>query len=201
MHYCVGLTGPAGSGKSQAAAFFSAEGIAVVSADKISRTLTLPGTRVLEQISQHFGTAILTPSGALDRLALRQRLCTSLKDKSWLEALMHPLIRTEIKRQVTHSTSPYCLVELPLLIRRVDYPYIRRLLLIEATKSNQIMRIRQRDHCTRAEALRLLAIQPPKPAYQALADDVVTNNTTLEALHVKLAQIHAFYLTKLCQPS
>lgn len=196
MKYCVALTGTAGSGKSFAAAFFVAQGIEVLSADIIARQLTAPGTLELATIVAQFGEALLTPTGELNRPALRQRIIHNPQERAWLEGLLHPLIRQALATALAQTTSPYAMLEIPLLKHRADYPYIQRVLLIEASKATQITRIMQRDHCTRAHAMRLLAIQANKASYRALADDIVKNNRDEQTLILKLTKLHAFYLAQ-----
>lgn len=116
MVYCVGLTGGIASGKSLAAEVFSELGIDIVNADNISRALTLKGQDAYTQIVAHFGSKILNEHNELNRKALRAIIFSDPKERTWLEQLLHPLIRQKIKEQVELSTTPYCIVEIPLLI-------------------------------------------------------------------------------------
>ncbi len=194
MNYCVGLTGGAGSGKSVAADFFKAQGVAVTSADTCAKILTQPGSPVLAEIVTYFGQSILTPLGELNRRLLRQRIVAHPLERAWLEGLLHPLIRNELIASVQCATSPYCVLEIPLLTRREDYPYVTRVLLIECSKKYQINRLLQRDQCTRQHALQLLSIQPSKASYRQLADDIVPNNGNVGDLTRQLQQLHSVYL-------
>ena len=194
MVYCVGLTGTMASGKSTAAAYFKSLGVTVLSADACAKSLTLAGLPAFEEIKQHFGSEIIATDGELNRRALRQRIATDISERRWLEACLHPKIRHALNEAIQHVTSAYCVIEIPLLTERDDYPYLNRVLLIESTETQQIKRIIMRDTCTREEALALLAIQPYRAKHRALADDCITNNTSVHLLEKKLAKLHAEYL-------
>ena len=97
--YVVAITGGIGSGKTTIANQFAALGIEVVDADVIAREVVEPGTPGLAGIADQFGPDVIDPSGQLDRRALRERVFSDPRAKEWLNALLHPLIRSEMLRQ------------------------------------------------------------------------------------------------------
>jgi dephospho-CoA kinase len=196
MVYCVGLTGGIASGKSLAAEVFSELGIHVVNADNISRGLTLQGQDAYTKIVTHYGAEILNEHNELNRKALRAIIFSDPKERTWLEQLLHPLIREKIKEQVGLSTTPYCIVEIPLLIDKKTYPYINRVLLIQAPKHIQIERLMQRDSCDQEQALSILAAQPDASLRLKNADDVVVNDAGVDKLKTKIIALHHQYLLK-----
>lgn len=192
MPYTIVLTGTIASGKSTATDFFKQKNIDTISADIIARELTEPGTPALASITAHFGQHILTHDGALDRRALRQIIIRHPHERKWLEAYLHPQIRLNIEAALTQTQSPYVVIEIPLLTRREDFPYLNQVLLLEVNKTIQVERLMARDQCTEAEALKMIAMQPRDTTRRALADDVIQNDgdathfeTTLEALHTR----------------
>ena len=94
--YVVAITGGIGSGKTTIANQFAALGTEVVDADVIAREVVEPGTPALAAIADHFGPDVIDPSGQLDRGALRERVFSNPQAKEWLNALLHPLTRTEM---------------------------------------------------------------------------------------------------------
>ena len=193
--YCVGLTGQIGSGKSTVARLFSELGIDHINADQIARTLTSTQGPVLDQITAYFGESIRTPEGTLDRKQLRDRIFGNTQERIWLEQLLHPLIRLEIHNQIKQSTSPYVIIEIPLLTNRVDYPYLNRILLVEADPQQQIDRVIVRDSSSKEEVLVILNTQQTARSYRELADDILKNRGTLEELNIKIKQLHHQYVT------
>ena len=201
MMYCVGLTGNIASGKSTVATFFKALGITVISADKIARELTRLGQPALHSIAQHFGKSVLSTSGELDRGALRQKIFIDPQQRLWLERLLHPLIRQAIQSKINESSSNYCLIEIPLLNNRLDYPYLDRVLLVLANREQQIIRVILRDNCTREQALAILATQSDDESKQKIADDILMNNGSIAELTKKIEKLHDQYLQLASQKS
>ena len=187
MVYCVGLTGRIASGKSTAAAYFKSVGIQIISADVLAKALTLNGQPAFDEIKHHFGASILTEQGELNRRALRHR--TGRR-----RTPVRPRIRQAITSAIEHVKTPYCVIEIPLLTQRDDYPYLHRVLLIESTEQKKIKRLMARDTCSNEEAISLLGTQPHQETHRALADDLVNNTGTQEAFKNELAAKHQLYL-------
>lgn len=194
MVYCVGLTGTIASGKSTVANCFSILGIDIISADAIAKSLTEKTQPAFQDIVHHFGHSILTPAGDLDRPKLRELIFKDPTERLWLEQQLHPLIKDEIKRQTETVTSPYCLIEIPLLTNRANYPYLNRVLFIEAHPTQQVTRCTARDNSAKQDTLAILAAQPSTQQYLAIADDVLKNTGSLSALSNKVLALHKKYL-------
>jgi dephospho-CoA kinase len=194
MVYCVGLTGGIASGKSTAAELFSESGIQVINADKISRELTAKDQTALSKIVAHYGQEILMETGELNRRALRDIIFSDPQERIWLEKLLHPLIRQKIQEQIKACTTTYCVVEIPLLIDKKLYPYINRILLINAPIETQITRVMERDHCSREQALAILAVQPDINLRLQNADDVLINDLRMDELKIAVHDLHQKYL-------
>ncbi len=194
MVYCVGLTGTIASGKSTVAGCFSKLGIEIISADQISKSLTAKTTPAFHEILHHFGTSILTPAGEIDRPQLRTLIFKDPKARRWLEHLLHPLIKEGIIHALQHVQSPYCLIEIPLLKLRTDYPYLNRVLFIESNPTQQIERAKARDGSSKADTLAILAAQANTAQVREIADDVLTNTGTLSDLDHQVLGLHQKYL-------
>ena len=192
--FCVGLTGNIGSGKSVAAREFAALGADVVSADAISKALTAKGESAFDAIIKHFGPSVCTPSGELNRKHLRQIVFSKTKERIWLENLLHPLIRRELRLHLNRSKGPYCVMEIPLLNDRTSYPYLSRVLLILSTKEQQIERLTARDKSSEEEASAILATQAKEDTLRALADDVVLNTGSLLSFKDAISALNQLYL-------
>jgi dephospho-CoA kinase len=127
-----------------------------------------------KQLKQNF----ILPDGSFDRKALRLYLAENNSAKIWLERLIHPLVRIRLAERVQVSGKSYVMIELPLLIDRHEYPYIKRILHIVAGISldAQIQRIMKRDDCSYDEAKAWYNTQPSLAAYEAEADDVMVSS-------------------------
>ncbi len=192
--YVVGLTGGIGSGKSAASNRFETRGIQVVDADVVARDVVRPGTKAFESITSHFGTAILLEDGSLDRAALRKIIFESSLEKAWLEALLHPLIGDETLRQLAEAQSPYVLFVSPLIVESGQKALCQRLLVIDVPTEIQIERTMARDSNDRSQVERIIASQARREDRIAQADDVICNDSGLEALHKAIDHHHQRYL-------
>ncbi|WP_336752124.1 dephospho-CoA kinase [Aeromonas hydrophila] len=193
--YVVAITGGIGSGKTTVANQFAELGIEVVDADVIAREVVEPGTPALAAIAAHFGSAVITPDGQLDRRRLRERVFTDQQAKGWLNALLHPLIRTEMQHQCAAARSPYCLLVVPLLVENRLTALANRVLVIDVDEATQIERTCRRDGVSREQAQAVLAAQASRAERLAAADDVLDNqNGTPEAIKSRILALHETYL-------
>ena len=193
--YVVAITGGIGSGKTTIANQFAALGIEVVDADLIAREVVAPGTPALAAITSHFGPEILTEQGLLDRRVLRERIFSDQAAKSWLNALLHPIIRSEMLRQCAAVSSPYCLLVVPLLVENRLTELADRVLVIDVDEATQIERTCRRDGVNREQAQAILASQASRSERLAMADDVLDNQSgTTETIRARILALHETYL-------
>ncbi|WP_429109261.1 dephospho-CoA kinase [Aeromonas media] len=193
--YVVAITGGIGSGKTTVANQFAALGVEVVDADLIARDVVAPGTPALAAIAGHFGPEMLTGQGLLDRRALRERIFSDPAAKSWLNALLHPIIRSEMLRQCAAASSPYCLLVVPLLVENRLTALADRVLVIDVDEATQIERTCRRDGVSREQAQAILASQASRTERLAMADDVLDNQSgTTETIRERILALHETYL-------
>ncbi len=209
MNFVVGLTGGIGSGKSAVAECFAALGAALVDTDVIARQLTVAGGAAIEPIKAAFGLGVLTPEGALDRPAMRQRVFADPAVRARLEAILHPLIRAESERQISRphvvgvttacrpasADFPYTVLVVPLLVETGSYrERVDRVMVVDCPEEMQIARVMARNGLSRAEVLAIMAAQSSRAERLAAADDVIINDAGRDKLQTQVAAAHATYL-------
>lgn len=192
--YCIGITGSICSGKSTALTHFKQLGIDSISADVIARHITSTNADVIQKIKEHFGEKVFQSATEINRRLLRQLIIQNTEDKLWLEALLHPQIRSEIKQYINKSKTPYCVVEIPLLVNREIDNYINRVLLIKSNKEIQLHRIIQRDQANEDDANQILNEHEKMNEREKIADDIICNEGSLHDFHHKLNELHRKYL-------
>ena len=190
----VGLTGGIGSGKSAVAAQFRSLGIKVVDADIAARKVVEKGSSALAEISQHFGAELIQADGTLDRAALREQVFNNDLERRWLEQLLHPRIRDWIAAELASATSPYAILESPLLFESNQHTMIARALLVDVPEALQLQRAAARDGNSKAQIEAIMAAQMPRSERQKRADDCIDNSGSLEDLEKPVLRLHTTYL-------
>ena len=195
--YTIALTGGIGSGKSTVANYFAALGIEIIDADRIARDLLRPQTPWSSQIIAHFGDTITDTQGNIDRAKLRQLIFQDQTAKTWLETLLHPVIRAEIQTALNHAQSSYCIVVIPLLVEsgRTSYDYVDRIVVVDVPEHIQIARLISRDGASSEEAQNWVSQQASRAQRLVMADDVIDNSSDMPRLKVAVNALHARYLT------
>jgi dephospho-CoA kinase len=192
--FVVGLTGGIGSGKSTVANCFAALGVTVIDADIAARVVVEPETDALQQITSHFGDAILLADGALNRSQLRTVIFNQANEKQWLESLLHPLIAKEIARQIQTASSDYCLFVSPLLLETSQHQLCDKILVVDTSEYLQIQRTLSRDSSNEEEVRRIIASQISRQDRLDKADDVLENSGDLTAIDAAVSALHQRYL-------
>ena len=190
----IGLTGGIASGKSALATLFSSFGIPVINLDAISRDLVEPGEPALRDIVEHFGDHVLSSDGTLDRRQLRELIYGSPSEREWLEALLHPLIRARQNELINAASSPYVMIEIPLLVEKQLQHSVDKVLLVDTPRALQLERAMKRDNASMDDIERILDIQASREERLAIADDVVVNDGGLAELQDQAEQLHHTYI-------
>jgi dephospho-CoA kinase len=192
--WTVGLTGGIGSGKSAASALFEQYGICVVDADVVAREVVEPGAPALDKIVEHFGPDILDSNSELDRGKLRAIIFSDLVEKEWLESLLHPLIRDEIKKQLNNAYSPYAILVSPLLFETDQHKLVNRTLLIDLPETLQRTRAAERDNSNTEQIQKIIDNQLSREYKIDKADDIISNMHDFAYLREEVERQHLHYL-------
>ncbi|HWW19898.1 MAG TPA: dephospho-CoA kinase [Steroidobacteraceae bacterium] len=189
----VALTGGIASGKSTVSTLFAQRGVPVIDSDVIAREVQAPGTALLEQIFQRFGTDLRLPDGALDRAALRRRVFADPQERQALERLVFPAIRARSEQLATEVTAPYLIHVIPLLVETHSASRFDRVLVVDCCESLQLRRLLARDACDEAQARAMMASQASRAQRLEIADDVIVNDAEPGALASEVAALDARY--------
>jgi dephospho-CoA kinase len=193
--WILGLTGGIGSGKSAAAQCFVDLGVHLVDADNAARWVVEPGRPALAQIAEHFGPSVLQADGTLNRSALRELIFKDPQQRVWLESLLHPLIREEIRQYLARAESAYAILVSPLLLETSQHQMVQRVLVIDVPESVQIERTVVRDKTNEEQVRAILKAQASRDERLSRADDVIVNDRDPAWLKSEVERLHHFYLT------
>jgi dephospho-CoA kinase len=189
----VALTGGIASGKSTVARLFEALGVPIIDADAISREVMAPGTALVRNIFERFGAQLRLPDGSLDRGALRQLVFADADRRRQLEAMVQPAIRDRGEELALLAQGPYLIYVIPLLVETRGHSRFERVLVVDCPESVQLQRLLLRDGCDLTQAQAMLAAQASRQQRLAVADDVIVNDASPQALESSVASLHDKY--------
>lgn len=198
--FIIGLTGGIGSGKTAVSDWFASQGIDVIDADVISRTITNKGSATLQALKDSFGAWILDDAGNLDRVALRQYVFDHPQALTKLNAITHPAIRQEIFAQLAQTSSAYVVLSVPLLLESNKdddkgwTAICERILVVDVPTDLQIQRASSRDNQNTKHIQAIINKQIDRQTRLSLADDVIDNSGDLNFLYQQLKPLHQRYL-------
>jgi len=198
--FIVGLTGGIGSGKSAAADCFAALGAAIVDTDAIAHELTTAHGAAMPAIRAAFGAGVIAADGSLDRAAMRRLVFADGAARMRLEAILHPLIRSETDRRSAEALAagaPYVIQAVPLLVESGAYrDRVARIAVVDCAEETQIARVMARSGLARPEVQRIMAAQASRAERCAAADDLIDNNGDIAQLQHQVEDLHRRYLER-----
>ncbi len=118
-----------------------------------------------------------------------------MEEKAWLNALLHPLIQQETRRQMQAATSLISSGSYLCWSKTACPVLADRVLVVDVPKETQIERTMLRDKVSREHAEHILAAQATRQQRLAVADDVIENTGTPDAVASDVARLHEKYLT------
>ena len=188
--FIVGITGGIGSGKSAVTELLEQQGITIVDADIVARQVVEPGTPALTEIERHFGTPVINQERGLDRQKLRAIVFDNPRERKWLEALLHPLIREEILRQLSRSKSLYTILSSPLLLETDQHELVDKVVVVDVSEQTQLQRTMKRDNNSSDQVKAIIAAQKNREERIQSAHYIINNDADLKTLQEKVFNLH-----------
>ena len=180
----IALTGGIGSGKSTVAAHLAERGAIVLDADAMVREMQRPGEPVFTAMVERWGDRIVQPSGELDRSAVADIVFNHPDELSALEALIHPLVRSEMTQRITDlSTTEHVVIQdVPLLEKVMGARRSARVVVVDCPPEVAVDRLVRLRGFDRSDAEARIGAQISRAERRAMADFVVDNGGDLEDL-------------------
>jgi len=142
-----------------------------------------------QAIAKEFGEAFVK-NKKVDRKRLGSMIFADKKKRKVLEALLHPLIYDKIVEKSTlldKSAEPY-IVDIPLFFEGGRYN-IDKVIVVYATKEQQLKRLMQREGCSEKEALARINTQIDIEEKRKNATYVIDNSGDLKQLQYETERI------------
>jgi dephospho-CoA kinase len=177
--YAIALTGSISTGKSTAVDILKQTGFHVIDADSISHQVL---DEQHQNIAKMFGKAFVK-EGNVDRKALGNIIFEDQEARKRLETLLHPLIYERILEKATKMDKravPY-IVDIPLFFEGGRYA-IENVIVVYATKEQQLNRLMEREGYSEEEALSRIESQIDIEEKRQNASYVIDNSGNLKQL-------------------
>jgi dephospho-CoA kinase len=190
----IGLTGSVATGKSTVAKMFKKCGAIVIDADELAREVVQPGKPAWREIVRTFGRRILNLDRTIDRHALGAIVFHDKKKLRHLERIIHPRVAREqirlTKQAAKNDPKAVVIYDVPLLFEAGIDKRVDKTVVVAATRETQIMRLKNRNGLTRAEALRRIRSQMPLAMKRLRADYILDGTKNRASLSRDISRLY-----------
>jgi dephospho-CoA kinase len=186
----VGLTGGIASGKSVALSRFAELGAVTIDSDVLARAAIAPGTQGFSDVVKRFGAGVVRADGSLDRTQLGSIVFADVAARADLEAIVHPWVRAEVRRQFAEAPDDAIVINaVPLLVEAGLAGDYDRVVVVEAPLDAQLHRLAESRGLDREQALARIAAQASAEQRHAVAWRVIVNDGTRDDLRRKVDEV------------
>lgn len=188
----VALTGGIAAGKTAVSDCLATLGAIIIDTDVIAREVVEPGQPGLDRIVESFGPEMLDSEGRLNRRAMRETVFADNSKRKHLENILHPLIVNRVRERIGANRDARLIVlVVPLLVESGLFGDVDKVIVVDVPESIQIERLLQRDGVDIDQARQMLAAQATRQERLAVADYVIDNSGSFDALEQQVTEIFA----------
>ncbi|MBF4137105.1 MULTISPECIES: dephospho-CoA kinase [Streptomyces] len=188
----VGLTGGIGAGKSEVSRLLVEHGAHLVDADRIAREVVEPGTPGLAAVVEAFGESVLAADGSLDRPKLGEIVFADPERRAVLNGIVHPLVGARSAELQSQAPQDGVVVhDVPLLTENGLAELYDLVIVVDVEPQTQVERLVRSRGMSEEEARARMAAQAGREERLAVADIVIDNEVSLDALRGRVAEVWA----------
>lgn len=170
--FILGISGLPASGKSSVLDILKRHGFFVIEADKVVHDLYKADGAGQRKIAEFFGEEYLRKDGSVNKNKLRRAVFSDFKKLKILNALIHPIVFSEIEKIVNSCDSDFVAIEAAYFEEKHLAKIVDRILYIERPRKKHMDALTEN----------MFEVYP-KPFRK---DVIVKNNSTLKALDKKV---------------
>ena len=175
--YKIGITGSICSGKSLVCNILKNYGLSVIDASDMLYTIASSNPALVRQMNKHFETPVTDRSGHISKKKLKEQIVASPLDKHFVDEVVNPIIREEIKHFLYGPLGTYIrIVESPQLFETKSTHLFDEIWTVYADPETCIKRLVQRDQIRPEEAHLRLISEIPIDEKVELSHRVIDNN-------------------------
>ncbi len=188
----VGVTGGIGSGKSTVCHVWEELGAFVVYADELAKKLMAEDEQLKKQIISSFGKESYHADGSLNRAFLAREAFQKGRTER-LNRIVHPAVSLKVEELAEYAESQGVQLfaeEAALLLKKGRPEFFDVIVLVTADAEKRIQRVQNRDNISTDEVVSRMEHQQNFEELISLCDYVIHNNTTLDDLQEKAAELY-----------
>lgn len=183
MTRVIGITGGIASGKSTVSNYLRSCHYEVIDCDLLTRKAY---DDCFESIQNAFSECI--ENGTVNRQKLAAIVFQNPQKKQELEAIIHPYCRKQMIQAIKNKQEGLLFLDIPLLFEAKMEDLCDEIWLVYVNQATQLQRLCARNHFSEKEAQTRIAAQMPLDKKVALADFILDNNSSQEALLAQVKQ-------------
>jgi dephospho-CoA kinase len=193
-----GLTGGIGAGKSTVSVALAERGAVIVDGDRIYAELTGPGGSVLGPLAERFGSEVIAADGSLNRPVLAAKVFSDPEALADLNRITHPVIGARIGERLAElaRTDQLVVVDVPLMTESTTLGAGRiptlGLIVVDVPEEVAVARLVDQRGMSEADARARIAAQSSRADRNAVADFIVDNAGSREALAAEIDRLWAW---------
>lgn len=183
----IGLTGGIGAGKSTVSAMLAQRGAIIIDGDFLVRELEQPGTTVLDEITERFGSNVITELGELDRAALASIVFHDPHALADLNGIVHPPLAIEIAKRINAEvhTDHVVVLDLPLLAENPRHD-LNGVIVVDIEQGIARDRLVKFRGMSRSDVDARMSRQVSRETRNAIAGLIIDNSSDLEHLRIEV---------------
>ena len=191
----IGLCGGSGSGKGTVCLEFLKHGIPSIDTDAVYHEMTSQDSPCMRELTNEFGSGIISETGGLDRVRLREIIFADGDSASRLKKLnkiTHGHILDETQKRISAYEvmgMRFVIVDAPLLFESGFDSRCHITICVSAPLDTRIMRIVARDGISPLAAEKRIKSQIPDEELRARCDYEIINDGNIQELEEKISAL------------
>lgn len=171
----LAIVGGIGSGKSVVSRMMEIMGVPVYDCDSRAKELMVKNAGIVKELKRMFGDECYDADGALDRKYLASRIFVDERNTKRVNALVHPVVKSDFCSWVERQNAPVVAVETALLYESGMVDVVDKVLVVWTDKETAITRTMQRSGMSRNQVLNRMEKQMATDDLLLLSDYSIYN--------------------------
>jgi dephospho-CoA kinase len=180
--FVIGLTGNIATGKSVVRRMLEHLGAYTIDADALTHRAYAKGAPGYQQVVDNFGKWLINKDGEIDRSKLGNLVFNNPEAMAQLENIAHPLVRQATEILIKRSIQRVIVIEAIKLLEGDLRKVCDSIWVTNAPEEIQVERLMRKRGMSRDQATDRIHMQPAQSAKVAVANIVITNTGSYDAL-------------------